>query len=276
MEPLLGDKYLGVSPVLLQRPSSRDGGYFQLSYYRQQMANYISTQLPDFSSLVSLPSIAIPAIPVFSQAKETLNRQFSVMIDSISTSLPSLFSSPERGSHKRKKHPEDEENDALKEEDQRPRTRSASTRVIKQPVSQMHKHHPSHHSAPTSPTAEVPPIPLARTPSSALSLSSFVEKVVQKSKSVSSPIQAETDTPDLKRIRIDDSEFKRTENDAEAVADQREAAPSVEHTDSSAPTDLHDRIDFFVQENVVDNTVHQVSFMCQAIKMYFTSLILIF
>ncbi|EGF82464.1 hypothetical protein BATDEDRAFT_86649 [Batrachochytrium dendrobatidis JAM81] len=117
MEPLLDERYIEISPVLLERPSSNRA--FQLSYYQELISAYLpdlsamrsgvrvptfadlpsipymnvtgslpSLTLPTFSSLalpnVSLPTInlplpVLPSIPALTRARE----QLSVMYDSM-------------------------------------------------------------------------------------------------------------------------------------------------------------------------------------------------
>ena len=264
MEPLLGDQFAEIPPVLLERPSSKSGAFFPLAYYRQQFTSYMastsfSAQLPVLPSigLPSLPAFPLPSLPDLSIAKETLNRQFTTMIDSITT-VSSIFSEspPGRKPLKRKR---EEGEDEKEKELATGKSNSNKYRVIKQPVSQLHLDHP--HEQPVSPESLQPPanetvaddkksIPMERgrsTPLQSLILAGTYASVF--SDSIQGSMTAVFDrllTPVIKKMK-----------GSAAVEPSNESQEPAESNSTPLP-ELHERIDFFVQETLIDNTVHQV------------------
>lgn len=297
LEPLLDDKYIEMSPVLLERPTSKST-FSQLSYYREQLQSYLSsTQLPS----LALPAFTLPALSSLTLAKESLNRQFATMIDSVSSvGLPSIFSAPKdvpkTTAHKRK-HSETEE---PMQGTPRKSPRLAKTRLVKHPVS--HKHYNEKDgkillsktqvvSSPPNASVEM----TRKTSSSPIttqllagvsavneSFTSIIEKVVKKIKINRSEKEQGTTTAFASSLKSssllnlpkvnsslgtsasavmlsprDTPSTSPNRKDAAQETLKRSATSSVEHAELNSPLDMSQRIDFFVQESLIDNNVHQ-------------------
>lgn len=262
VEPLMGEKYEALHPVLLQRPTSRNRPTF--AYYKEQFASYMaSTTFPtpftDISlKLPSLPSIILPNIPGLEMAKETLNKQFTSMIDSItnySTIFGSTGNSPKNLKRKRE---ETEEEEVVSQNGD-----SSHFRVIKRPVSHLkHPHLPGKDKKENETVSNVD--------STDCDAAKEVETTGQPSllNGAYAAVMHQTVSTVLNRIVTPVMEkIPSITNRVSPVPDlalKEESSSGSQRNDSNPlpeipPELIHKRFDFYIQESLIDNNVHQVN-----------------
>jgi hypothetical protein len=237
----------------------------------------------------------MPALTSLTLAKESLNRQFATMIDSVSSvGLPSIFSAQQdesKTTHKRKHS----ETDEIVQMSPRKSPRHAQARLVKQPVSQKHHHDKGTGvsvtrtqvlSSPPSTSVEMN----RKTSSSPITtqlmagVSAVIEKVVKKMKinrneqdkvSVTESVSS-LEVSSLLKLPANGSSLNSTASASPAMVSPQDTpatspsrklhgknkqkyaqTASIEHAELNSPLDMSQRIDFFVQESLIDNNVHQ-------------------
>jgi hypothetical protein len=251
VEPLMGERYEGLNPILLQRPSSRNRPTF--SYYTEQFASYMAstsfkTQLSDISlKLPSLPNISLPNIPGLELAKETLNKQFSIMIDSI-TNYSAIFGSI-NSSPKSLKRKREEEDEAAQEEGH---ASSSQYRVIKQPVSLKYQ---NLHKSEEKETIEIDSTESIITHGSTSQTSILNVAYSTVMQQTVSTVLNRIVTPVMEKI-------PSISNRSTPTKDLEETGESTLHRDLNGfskicPEIMDKRFDYYIQESLIDNNVHQ-------------------
>jgi hypothetical protein len=263
VEPLMGEKYECLNPILLQRPTSRNRPTF--SYYKEQFASYMAstsfkTPLSDISlKLPSLPTITLPNIPGFEMAKETLNKQFSNMIDSItnySSMFPAITSPPK--SLKRKR---EEDSDVDLVTAQEAHTSSSHYRVIKQPVS--HLKYQNFHTDndlvedKTTTTDSSESTKSLQSTSQTSVLNVTYATVMQQTVST---ILNRIVTPVMEKIPSISNRSSPTMDTRVKKGSPSNSGPSdLNGLSKIQPEVIDKRFDYYIQESLIDNNVHQVN-----------------
>ena len=278
IEPLINENYASLNPVLLRRPSSRNRPTFSYSYYKEQFTSYITTtQLPDISiKFPTLPFISFP--PVLEMAKETLNKQFTSMIDSI-TNVSNMFSSADNSPPKslKRKRDDDTENTDDKELDNLV-INSSHYRTIKPPVSHLGHHDGEYHADVRENNVEDQSnkekvsfedsgkklgseISNDNIQSSILTggYASVMSQTVSVLNRIVSPVMEKI--PSLKSIS---NTKEKLCNSKENTAQSSSSSPVTEDKSIEViipPEIIDERYDFYIQESLIDNNVHQVSIL---------------
>ena len=262
IEPLMDEKYESLNPILLQRPCSRNRPTF--SYYKDQLASYMAstaftTQFPDISIMLpTMPSISLPNIPVLEMAKETLNRQFSTMIDSI-TNVSNMFVSGNTSPKNLKRKREDE--DAGTDEDFHNEKNGSSShyRVIKQPVSHL-KHQHGQELVNDESQSEIESNSNLDSPEP-IDTNSFQTSVTYATvmqKTVSS-VYNRIVTPVMEKLPSLSNRLSSPPDIQEKNEFLESQSNDLSQYDEIPIEIIEKRYDYYIQESLIDNNVHQVN-----------------
>lgn len=267
IEPLMGDKYEALNPVLLQRPTSRNRPTF--SYYKEQFTSYMAsttfpTQFTDISlKLPSLPSISLPHIPGLEMAKETLNKQFTAMIDSItnySTMFGSTGISPRNLKRKRE---ESAESDVVSQD-----TGNGSAshyRVIKKPTSHLKQPHLFENDRQENETSsgsnmDSTDLDTTKTLSTTSQISLLNGAYAAVMQQTVSNVLNRIVTPVMEKIPSIANRLSPVPDLAvKGESSSGSQGNETNHLAEIPPEIVHKRFDYYIQESLIDNNVHQVN-----------------
>ncbi|KAI8897418.1 DDHD domain-containing protein [Globomyces pollinis-pini] len=294
MEPLIDPRFVEISPVLLQRPSAESKNSFQFSYYQEMIYAYLpdlklpSMEFPTLSNFTGFPEfpsvfpslttmgIRIPSLPqvaILSEAQEVFRKKMMFMLPNIWNSSSSLGDeddeleevpdskkrkrSDKNSSHKRREFENEQGDIVWAEPESEEQSSSFSQRIIKEPVSQIHKQAVKEgrelpeNEQPKSPTLTA----IIGASSEAkerifASLSSFLQ-----GSWLSKPENPQPMPQFSTNIKSDVNDLgEQLRKELVEAAAETEAKIAQETEDHSEP---QQRVDFFVQQQLLDNMVHQ-------------------
>ncbi|KAJ3258827.1 hypothetical protein HK103_003209 [Boothiomyces macroporosus] len=283
MEPLIDPRFIEISPVLLQRPSSAATKPFEFSYYKEMIYAYLpDLKLPsleitkfDFSSMnIEFPSFSafsgfgvefpkLPTIPTLSAAQDAFKSQFVSLIptmfqqdteDEAKLGSKRKYTDDDTGHAKKKREIQDEEGNVATEhieENQKANSPSRSLkknqlRVIKEPTRKSKRNQPLRATSPIEAISEAKERIVSNLSSMIKTYWQTTPKSPKKNKNYIHHLEKNVN-------HLGDALTK----ELVAAAAETKARIQKEHDEKKRKPE-HSRVDYFVQENLIDNMLHQV------------------